>query len=67
MFLRDLWYAAAWDHEIKQAPLARIIRGEPIVFYRQTNSALSAFEDCGTRARQSIKGRAVLVRSRSWL
>jgi len=46
MFLRDYWYAAAWDHEIKHAPFARTICGEPIVFYRQTNGALSAFEDC---------------------
>ncbi len=67
MFLRDFWYAAAWDHEIKHAPFARTICGEPIVFYRQTNSALSAFEDCRARARQSTEGRGVLVRSRSWL
>jgi phenylpropionate dioxygenase-like ring-hydroxylating dioxygenase large terminal subunit len=47
MFLRDSWYAAAWDHEIKHAPFSRVICDEPIVFYRQTNGALSAFEDCG--------------------
>ena len=46
MFLRDYWYAAAWDHEVKHAPFERTICGEPIVFYRQTNGALSAFEDC---------------------
>lgn len=46
MFLREFWYAAAWDHEIKHAPFARTICGESIVFYRQTNGALSAFEDC---------------------
>jgi vanillate O-demethylase monooxygenase subunit len=46
MFLPDFWYAAAWDHEIKHAPFGRTICGEPIVFYRQTNGALSAFEDC---------------------
>jgi phenylpropionate dioxygenase-like ring-hydroxylating dioxygenase large terminal subunit len=27
-------------------PFGRTICGEPIVFYRQTNGALSAFEDC---------------------
>jgi vanillate O-demethylase monooxygenase subunit len=46
MFLRDLWYAVAWDHEIKHTPFARTVCGEPIVFYRQTNGALCAFEDC---------------------
>ncbi|MFI5057216.1 MAG: Rieske 2Fe-2S domain-containing protein [Candidatus Acidiferrales bacterium] len=46
MFLRDLWYAVAWDHEIKHAPFARTVCGETIVFYRQSNGALSAFEDC---------------------
>jgi phenylpropionate dioxygenase-like ring-hydroxylating dioxygenase large terminal subunit len=46
MFLRNYWYAAAWDGEIKHVPFGRTICGEPIVFYRQTNGALSAFEDC---------------------
>jgi vanillate O-demethylase monooxygenase subunit len=46
MFLKDVWYAFAWDSEIKHAPLARTICGVPIVLYRQTNGAISAFEDC---------------------
>jgi vanillate O-demethylase monooxygenase subunit len=46
MFLRNFWYAAAWDFEIKHAPFGRTICGEPIVLYRQTNGSLSAFEDC---------------------
>jgi vanillate monooxygenase len=46
MVLRDVWYAVAWDHEIKYAPFGRTVCGEPIVLYRQTNGALSAFEDC---------------------
>lgn len=46
MFLRDSWYAVAWDHEIKHAPFGRVVCNEPIVFFRQTNGALSAFEDC---------------------
>ncbi len=41
MFLRNYWYAAAWDGEIKHTPFGRTICGEPIVFYRQTNGALS--------------------------
>jgi vanillate O-demethylase monooxygenase subunit len=46
MFLRNAWYAIAWDHEIKHAPFGRTVCAEPIVLYRQTNGALSAFEDC---------------------
>ena len=46
MFLRDTWYAVAWDSEIKHAPFARTVCGEPIVLYRQMNGAISCFEDC---------------------
>jgi len=46
MFLQDYWYAVAWDHEIRRSPFGRIVCGEPIVLYRQTSGALSAFEDC---------------------
>jgi vanillate O-demethylase monooxygenase subunit len=46
MFLQDYWYAVAWDHEIKRSPFGRVVCGEPIVLYRQTSGALSAFEDC---------------------
>ena len=46
MFLPDTWYAVAWDSEIKHAPFARTVCGEPIVLYRQMNGAISCFEDC---------------------
>jgi len=46
MFLRNYWYAVAWDFEIKHAPFARRVCNEPIVLLRQTNGALCAFEDC---------------------
>lgn len=46
MFLRNHWYAVAWDHEIKRAPFARAVCGEPVVLYRHTDGTLSAFEDC---------------------
>ncbi|MFZ3217148.1 MAG: aromatic ring-hydroxylating dioxygenase subunit alpha [Candidatus Acidiferrales bacterium] len=46
MFLKEFWYAFAWDSEVKHAPLARTICDEPLVVYRQTNGAISAFEDC---------------------
>jgi phenylpropionate dioxygenase-like ring-hydroxylating dioxygenase large terminal subunit len=45
MFLRNSWYVAAWDREVGRQPLARMILGEPIVFYRQTDGAAVALED----------------------
>jgi phenylpropionate dioxygenase-like ring-hydroxylating dioxygenase large terminal subunit len=33
MFLRDHWYAVAWDHDIKHTPFARSICGEAIVVF----------------------------------
>ena len=57
MFLRNCWYAVAWDHEIKRAPFARTVCGEAIVLYRQTSGALSAFEDyCPHRLLPLSKG-----------
>jgi vanillate monooxygenase len=44
MFLRDYWYAVAWDHEIKRAPFGRVVCGEPLVLYRQTGGEVSAFD-----------------------
>jgi vanillate O-demethylase monooxygenase subunit len=46
MFLRNHWYAVAWDHETKRSPFGRTVCGEDIVLYRHTDGSLSAFEDC---------------------
>jgi vanillate monooxygenase len=46
MFLRNYWYAVAWDGEVKHEPFARTVCGEPLVLYRHINGDLSAFEDC---------------------
>jgi phenylpropionate dioxygenase-like ring-hydroxylating dioxygenase large terminal subunit len=45
MFLRNSWYVAAWDREIGRRPLARMILGEPVVFYRQEDDRPVALED----------------------
>ena len=45
MFLRDRWYVAALSKELTQEALGRTICGEPIVFYRKTDSAPVALED----------------------
>jgi len=45
MFLRNCWYVAAWNHELGDAPLARTIMGEPVVFFRDGDGAPAALED----------------------
>lgn len=46
MFLRNYWYAVAWDRDVKHVPFARTVCGESLVPYRHINGGLSAFEDC---------------------
>jgi vanillate O-demethylase monooxygenase subunit len=45
MFLRNAWYVAAWDHEIRQALLARAIMNENIVLFRAQDGSVVALED----------------------
>lgn len=45
MFLRNAWYAAAWDTEVKQALHATTLLGEPVVLYRKADGAVVALED----------------------
>jgi vanillate O-demethylase monooxygenase subunit len=45
MFLRNYWYVAALDSEVKEKPLARTILGEPVVLFRTADGVLGAFED----------------------
>src|ERR1700758_870809 len=45
-FLRQQWYAAAWDDEISPgAPLARVILGEPVLIWRSSDGSVSALAD----------------------
>ncbi|MFY7779056.1 MAG: Rieske 2Fe-2S domain-containing protein [Elstera sp.] len=46
MFLKDQWYAVAWDRDIGGKPVGRTICGEKIVFYRKRDRSLVALEDC---------------------
>jgi vanillate O-demethylase monooxygenase subunit len=58
MFIRNRWYAAAWDHEISGKPFARKICGEPIVFYRKSDRGIAALEDvCPHRLAPLSKGK----------
>jgi vanillate O-demethylase monooxygenase subunit len=45
MFLRNYWYVAALDHEVRDKPLGRTILGEPVVLFRTPDGALGACED----------------------
>jgi len=45
MFLRNYWYVAAAEEEVKEKPLGRVILGEPLVFARGGDGAVMAFED----------------------
>ncbi|NBP71887.1 MAG: aromatic ring-hydroxylating dioxygenase subunit alpha, partial [Alphaproteobacteria bacterium] len=36
-FLKNSWYAAAWNHEVSaDTPLARTILNEPLVLFRDS-------------------------------
>ena len=45
MFMRNCWYVAAWDHEIEDRPLGRILLNEPVVLYRKADGTPVALED----------------------
>jgi phenylpropionate dioxygenase-like ring-hydroxylating dioxygenase large terminal subunit len=50
-FLRNCWYAAAWDHEVGRTPLARTFLHEPVVLYRRADGRPVALADrCCHRA-----------------
>ena len=44
-FLEDCWYAAAWDDEIGEAPLARRILDRPVVLFRSEDGRAVALAD----------------------
>ena len=44
-FLRNCWYAAAWNHEVGPEPMARTFLDEPVVLYRTGDGTSVALED----------------------
>jgi phenylpropionate dioxygenase-like ring-hydroxylating dioxygenase large terminal subunit len=45
-FIRNLWYVAAWSHELgPEKPIGRIIIGEPVVLYRKQDGTPVMMED----------------------
>lgn len=50
-FIYDAWYAAGWNHALGEAPLARLMLGEPIVLFRTESGRVVAMRDrCPHRA-----------------
>jgi phenylpropionate dioxygenase-like ring-hydroxylating dioxygenase large terminal subunit len=45
MFLRNVWYPAAWEREIGQSPYAATILCEPVAIYRRTDGSYAALDD----------------------
>lgn len=45
MYVRNQWYAAAWDYEIGQTPLARSVCDEAIVIFKKKDGDIAALAD----------------------
>jgi phenylpropionate dioxygenase-like ring-hydroxylating dioxygenase large terminal subunit len=43
--LQNIWYVAAWAHEVTDELFSRKIAGEAIVFFRTSNGSVAAVED----------------------
>lgn len=59
VFLRNVWYVAAWSHELQPGTLlARTIVGEPLVLWRTAEGRVAALEDrCVHRHAPLSRGR----------
>ncbi len=58
MFMRDCWYAAAWDRELADGFVARRILDEPVLLFRAADGRVRALEDrCCHRSLPLSKGR----------
>ena len=44
-WITNAWYAAAWDHEVGHAPIARTICGVPMMFYRKLDRSVVGMRD----------------------
>jgi vanillate O-demethylase monooxygenase subunit len=45
MFVKNAWYIAIWADELRDAPFARRICGEPVVLYRDAQNHAAALAD----------------------
>jgi vanillate O-demethylase monooxygenase subunit len=44
-FLKNVWYMAAWSHEVADSALARTIIGVPVIFFRGAGGKVAALHD----------------------
>ena len=59
-YLRNAWYAAAFDHEVTSAPLARTLLDQPVVLYRDEAGNPVALEDrCPHRFAPLSRGKLI--------
>lgn len=60
-YLRNVWYVAAWDHEVVgDRPLARKLLGEPVVLFRDADGKPQAlFDRCPHRFAPLSRGKVV--------
>ena len=59
-FLKNQWYVSARSNELNRKPLARMICGEPIVFYRCEDGRAVALSDrCPHRQYPLSKGQLI--------
>ena len=45
MYVRNAWYVAAWDHEVKRDMMRRVLLDEPVVLFRRDDGTPVALED----------------------
>jgi len=46
MYIKNIWYVAAWSHELAtNEPYAAIVAAEPVVIWRDSTGAVNALED----------------------
>lgn len=57
MFLKNAWYAAAWESEVAEGPLGRIILGEPVVLFRAAGGVAALEDRCCHRGLPLSMGR----------
>ena len=53
VFLRDVWYMAAWSEEVGKALLARRVVNVPVVLFRTRDGSPAALR--ATRARRLLQ------------
>lgn len=57
--LRDVWYMAAWSHEIGEKPLGRRILDTPVALFRGVDGVTAVLDRCPHRFARLSAGRVV--------